>query len=1599
MWSHDLHRGRNSPRRLIAESLETRRLLAFQVSGPLPATTTQDATVIELADTGGPYVIDEGQSLTLDASASTGDPTRFTWDIIRVPDDDMHSAFGVNPTLTWQELNLLVPPVVDDGVYNITLLADGFPSGFEQIVHTTLTVENVAPTISYIEAPSVIPTGGIVPYRVMATDPANGETTIEIDGDLATYPVHFFATDQDGRHLRVLGTITANMVTDTIIGSELTFSRSPRFSAPLNSLPSTTGSDAGYRWEASRSRLLFIRQSDEDGCVSWDAEDGIASMAFCATRRHQLNFFGNGGFGSLERSAGLVTRFRVNAVPPDPLFYRWDFGDGTPEKLGETQSHIYAAAGNYTITVTVIDDDGGTVQQSLAVQVTDIFPPEAVPVVTASQASSPDYIKLSWQAAFGAETYNVYRSLTPNPGDAILLVDNLADLEFHDVSADAAVRYYYWVQAENSEGIGPFSSSATGSKQLATPTGLTASDGTSTDGVALMWDSVVAASRYDIYRATSNDLAVAQKIAANVTGTTYVDRSAQFGQRYFYWVEAASELGNSEPSDSDVGFRETLVPNGISASDGLHHDRVVVTWGPLSTSTSYSVYRSESRDGSCSERDILVGTDISTDAILSISPITGRSWESLSISDDIPNLTQITGAAFDVSSSTLYLHDTGRIISVDLTSGVAQLIGTMNVPAPFGGSELAFDPGSNVLYATHMGSLYRVDPTDASATLIGPLSDQIIGMTYDEDRHLIWGATNRTHQLMVIDPSTGNMFPFGDLGLDEGGGLAYDNNDNVLYLAHFPSQKLYVVDIATGRARLAGSMASDGAIRGNALAYIPDPDLGVVGADRIVDNLHESMWVDTDVIPGDVYCYAVRAKDAIGQSKVSISDAGYAAEVVLPTPTAVMASDGLYTNRIDVTWSAVPGAERYDVWRGISSNPTQATLIATEITETSFSSEVDSGIYYFFVRARNSAGVSTFSVPDVGSVLVDAPGLPGNVLATDGSFTDRVSVTWDAAIRSDTYEVWRGTSDDIASAQQITTTSETRFDDASVMLGETLYYWVRGVNQLGPGSFSLPDSGFRASQTILVDSGQAMGTNKTNDVLVGDLDGDGDLDYYEANDAGQGDRVWRNNGDGTFSDTGQSLGTDSSLFGDIGDIDNDGDLDVVVSNGVSALVWRNNGTGIFIDSQQRLTAVVPIDPALGDLDGDGDLDLFISSGASAQGDGDSVWFNDGTGTFFDSGQRLEGSDSRTVELSDVDSDGDLDAIVANLQGDLANRVWFNNGQGLFVDRGIRLGQSHTQSIAVGDLNGDKIVDLFEVNVQGEPNRVYIGNGDGSFTESDQRLGHRTSTNVDLGDVDGDGDLDAIVANVGAVNLLYLNDGTGEFMAAQSIDDDTGQRVVFADLNRDGGLDLLGGNYGGPNRVYESVRPSPTVVSLQRNDENELFHTLTSLTFTFSEDVSATVDVADLVLFNTRTNLPVDTFSATVATTGVPNQVRFDLTGLAFDYGLYFVSLRSSGITDTSGMSLDGNRDGVAGDDYQTTLRIAELGDITLDGIIDASDAVQLLDNWGATGRTWTSGDHNFDGIVDAADAALFFANWTGDGVPGERWEELLDKLLEDMFYL
>lgn len=337
-------------------------------------------------------------------------------------------------------------------------------------------------------------------------------------------------------------------------------------------------------------------------------------------------------------------------------------------------------------------------------------------------------------------------------------------------------------------------------------------------------------------------------------------------------------------------------------------------------------------------------------------------------------------------------------------------------------------------------------------------------------------------------------------------------------------------------------------------------------------------------------------------------------------------------------------------------------------------------------------------------------------------------------------------------------------------------------------------------------NGQALGNSNSTGVALGDLDGDGDLDAFVANNVDQGNRVWRNDGTGQFSSLGTPMGNWDSEFVALGDLDGDGDLDAYVANfNQGNRIWLNRGDGRFDDSGQSLGNGHSVGVALGDLDGDGDLDAFVTNFSQQP---NRVWLNDGSGSFSDSGQLLGVWKSEVVALGDLDGDGDLDAFVGNREK--SNRVWLNNGSGLFSDNGQSTGTNNTLGVDMGDLDGDGDLDAFIGNESNQPNQIFFNNGGqqggqaADYSNSGQSLGHNRTYAVALGDLDGDGDLDGFAANYdGQPNRVWRNNGTGFFgSTGEEIGNAFSYGVALGDLDGDGDLDGFVANHNSqPNRVW------------------------------------------------------------------------------------------------------------------------------------------------------------------------------------------------------
>ena len=228
------------------------------------------------------------------------------------------------------------------------------------------------------------------------------------------------------------------------------------------------------------------------------------------------------------------------------------------------------------------------------------------------------------------------------------------------------------------------------------------------------------------------------------------------------------------------------------------------------------------------------------------------------------------------------------------------------------------------------------------------------------------------------------------------------------------------------------------------------------GASDVSGEITGTSFDDTTALPGVIYFYWTKAGCDNGWSDFSDSDSGYEQ---LSVPTDVSASDGVYTNKVKITWTASSGATKYKVYRNEIDNSSSASDLSGEIADTSFDdTTVLPGItYYYWIKAGCDNGWSDFSDSDSGYAKLSTP---LNISATDGTFTNRVEITWSVVSGATGYEIYRGISDNLSNAALIATSESNNYSDTSVELATKYYYWVKGTASACNSELSASDSGY-----------------------------------------------------------------------------------------------------------------------------------------------------------------------------------------------------------------------------------------------------------------------------------------------------------------------------------------------------------------------------------------------------------------------------------------------------------------------------------------------------------------------------------------------------------
>lgn len=358
----------------------------------------------------------------------------------------------------------------------------------------------------------------------------------------------------------------------------------------------------------------------------------------------------------------------------------------------------------------------------------------------------------------------------------------------------------------------------------------------------------------------------------------------------------------------------------------------------------------------------------------------------------------------------------------------------------------------------------------------------------------------------------------------------------------------------------------------------------------------------------------------------------------------------------------------------------------------------------------------------------------------------------------------------------------------------------------------------------------------TGGVALFDYNNDGHLDIFFTNGAeipslrkstpAFYNRLFRNNGDGTFTDATEKAGLAGAGYSmgvATGDYDNDGFVDLYITGVNRNQLFHNNGDGTFTDVTDK-SGVNGVIPGRGkpwsvaagwiDYNNDGLLDLFV----------------------------VNYLDYSIPKAHSCETNNIVDYCSPNEYGGTPNILYRNNGDGTFTDVSR---ESHVSryigkgmGVAFADYDNDGFTDIFVSN-DTFPNFLLHNNGDGTFTDVALLAGVAYNENgktvagmgTDFRDIDNDGKPDIFLAAMyGDTFPLYRNLGNGQF---EDDTDVTGLAAMTArftawgtgifDFDNDGNKDIFAaGSAILDNSMEVSHKPYALPNGLYRNLGNMVF---------------------------------------------------------------------------------------------------------------------------------------------------------------------------------
>ena len=556
----------------------------------------------------------------------------------------------------------------------------------------------------------------------------------------------------------------------------------------------------------------------------------------------------------------------------------------------------------------------------------------------------------------------------------------------------------YWTQYQSRTSATDYKASST---QLSAPTVTGGKD--SQGRPTLKWNAVSGAAKYEVYRSYSENGTYTKY--STTTGTSYTNTGyIENGNTYYYKVRALDAKGTAGAWSSivSVTYKQTLpAPTVTGGNDS--QGRPTLTWKAVSGAAKYEVYRARSKDGD----------------YIKYSTVTGTSYTNTSY----------------IENGNTYYYRVRALNSSGVAgawSSVVSVTYKQTLPAPTvtGGNDAQGRPTLkwNAVTGAAKYEVYR------ARSLNG-----------DYIKYSIVTGTSYTNTSYIED---GNTYYYKVRALkSDGTAGAWSSVVSVTYKQTLSAPTVTGGNDAQGRPTLKWNAVS------GAAKYEVYRARSKNGEYIKYSTVTGTSYTNTSYIEnGNTYYYKVRALKSDGTAGAWSSVVSVTYKQTLSAPTVTGGNDA--QGRPTLTWNAVTGAAKYEVYRARSKDGTYSKYSTTTGTAYTNSSYLTSGAtYYYKVRAldaNGNAGPYSAVVSVTCRLKLTAPTVTGS---TDSQ--GRPTLKWNAVTGAAKYEVYRARSMNGDYIKYSTVTGTSYTNTSYLANGTTYYYKVRALGSDGTAG---PDS-------------------------------------------------------------------------------------------------------------------------------------------------------------------------------------------------------------------------------------------------------------------------------------------------------------------------------------------------------------------------------------------------------------------------------------------------------------------------------------------------------------------------------------------------------------